>query len=106
MTICKPCAVSCRVTRSLSPEFMNRSALGSGVKVLMVESSGFGGEFGCGTPFFVMKAKLTGSMPVSPAHAPAVLVTGSSERLSMLSAAHHLCASQLVPAGHGTQPGG
>src|SRR5438132_944737 len=106
MTICRPCAVSCKVTTSLSPEFMNRSADGLGVKVLMVESSGFGGELGCGWPLFVMKAKFTGSIPTSPMHAPGVLVTGSSERLSILSAAHHLVGSQLLPPGHSTQPGG
>src|SRR5690348_5012278 len=106
MTICRPCAVSCKVTTSLSPEFMNRSADGLGVKVLTVESSGFGGEPGCGWPLFVMKAKFTYSTPVSPEHAPNVGPMGFSERLSMLSAAHHLVGSQLLPAGHNTQPGG
>src|ERR1700730_5462119 len=106
MTICRPCAVSCNVTVSLSPEFMKRSALGSGVKVVIVDCSGLGGEFGCGTPLLVMKAKLTGSTPVSPTHAPFVPVTGFCERLSMLSAAHHFVASQLLPAGQGAQPGG
>src|ERR1700687_3540059 len=96
------------VTVKLSPEFMNRSAFGSGVNVLIVELTGFGGEFGCGTPLFVMKAKFTYSSPVVAAQVEFRTwpVTGFSERLSMLSAAHHLVASQLLPAGHGTQPGG
>src|ERR1700730_15797210 len=106
MTICRPCAVSCIVTVNLSPEFINRSEAGSGVKVLMVDCSGFGGELGCGTPLVVMKAKLTGSTPVRPTHAPFVPATGFCERLSMLSAAHHFVASQLLPAGQGAQPGG
>src|SRR6266849_5233613 len=108
MTICKPCAVSCIVTANLSPEFMNRSALGSGVKVLRVEFTGLGGEFGCGVPFFVMKAKLTYSTPVVAAHVEFSdwPVTGFCERLSMLRAAHHLVGSQLSPAGHDIHPGG
>ena len=55
--------MSCSVTMSLSPEFMNRSADGLGVKVLIVELTGFGGEPGCGTPLLVMNAKLTYSTP-------------------------------------------
>src|SRR6266571_3169869 len=106
--ILRPCAVSCIVTIIWSPEFMNRSAAGLGVKVLMVALTGLGGEAGCGTPLFVMKAKLTYSTPVLAAQVgfknwP---VTGFSERLSILSAAHHLVASQLRPAGQDTQPGG
>src|SRR5690348_16075467 len=110
MTICRPCAVSCMVTTSLSPEFMNRSADGLGVRVLMVDWTGLGGEFGCGTPLFVMKAKLTYSRPVIAAQVEfnTCPVTAFSERLSMLSAAHHLVGSQLMPPGasNGTQPGG
>src|SRR2546421_405908 len=59
MPICKPLGVSCIVTASSSPEFMKRSADGLGVKVWMVALTGLGGEFGCGWPLFVMKAKLT-----------------------------------------------
>src|SRR5579863_8182253 len=106
MTICRPCIVSCIVTVNLSPEFMNKSALGLGVKVLTVASSGLGGDDGCGCPFFVMKAKLTGSIPTRTTHAPAAPLTAFCERLSILSAAHHFVGSQLLPAGHSTQPGG
>src|SRR5947209_20538171 len=63
-TICRPCAVSWSVTKIESPELMNRSACGLGVKVVMVELTGFGGEFGCGWPLFVINAKLTYSRPV------------------------------------------
>src|SRR5579859_3761012 len=63
-TIFRPLVVSCMVTTIVSPEFMNRSAAGLGVKVLMVELTGLGGELGCGLPFLVMKAKLTYSRPV------------------------------------------
>src|SRR5579883_369855 len=96
------------VTIILSPEFMKRSAAGLGVKVLIVDSTGLGGELGCGTPFFVMKAKLTYSRPVMAAQVGLRTwpVTGFSERLSMFRAAHHLVGSQLTPAGQGTQPGG
>src|SRR6266581_4890384 len=99
MTICRPCAVSCMVSASLSPEFMNRSALGLGVKVFRVEFTGLGGEPGWGCPLFVIKAKLTYSTPVLAAQVefrnwP---VTGFSEMLSMFSAAHHFVGSQLIP---------
>src|SRR5690242_17066970 len=108
MTICRPCAVSCRVTISLSPEFINRSADGLGVKVARVELTGLGGAPTGGTPLNVMKAKLTYSTPVTAAQVGFswVPATGSCERLSMLSAAHHFVGSQLLPAGHSTQPGG
>src|SRR5260370_41141245 len=99
ISICRPLAVSCRVTTSLSPEFMNRSALGSGVKVLRVEFTGLGGEFGCGVPLFVLKAKLTYSTPVVAAQVGFKLwpVTGFCERLSMLSAGDHFGRLQLLP---------
>src|SRR5450759_434851 len=108
MLIRRPPAVSCIVTASLSPEFMNKSAFGLGVKVVRVELTGFGGEFGCGTPLFVMKAKFTYSSPAIPWQVAFCNwpVTGFSERLSMLSAAHHFVGSQLLPAGHDTHPGG
>src|SRR5215471_13762249 len=98
-------------TLILSPEFMNRSA-GLGVKVsFTVDSSGLAGPVEL--PLVVMKAKLTYSRPAAARQAgllswPAI---GSLDRLSMLSAAHHLVGSQLVPptaraAGHLTHPGG
>src|SRR2546428_14115786 len=87
---------------------MKRSALASGVKVWRVDSTGLGGEFGCGRPFFVMNAKFTYSTPVRAAQVGfrARLVTALLERLSILRAAHHFVASQLLPGGHLTQPGG
>src|SRR5215472_2748385 len=112
MTACKPCGVSRRDTFRLSPEFMNRSFFGSGVSVAVVESTGFAGAVG--TPFLVMNAKLTYSVPVTARHvgfsnSP---LSGSWARLKMLIAAHHLVGSQpLAPTatchvGQGTQPGG
>src|SRR5947209_6634430 len=62
-TICRPCAVSCMVTLIASPELMNRSAAGLGVKVFIVALTGLGGEAGCGCPLLVMKAKLMYSSP-------------------------------------------
>src|ERR1700681_4908470 len=108
MTIWRPCAVSCRLTRSLSPEFMKRSADGFGVNVASVELTGFGGEPGCGVPLVVMNAKFTYSTPVLSAHVEFsdCPVTGFCDRLSIFSAAHHLVASQLLPAGQGAHPGG
>src|ERR671936_153475 len=50
-----PSGVSCIETCRRSPEFMNRSRLGSGVYVASVESSGFAGA--CATPFLVTNAK-------------------------------------------------
>src|SRR5260370_2068177 len=96
------------VTIIVSPEFMNRSAAGLGVKVFMVALTGLGGEPGCGCPLVVMNAKLTYSTPVLAAQVGFSdrFVTGFSERLSMFSAAHHWVAAQLFPAGQGAQPGG
>src|SRR5215471_17297526 len=99
MTIFRPADVSCIVTVRLSPEFMKRSADGLGVNVLTVALTGLGGEFGCGTPLLVMKAKLAYSRVVRAAQvgfntAP---VTGFSARLKMAIAAHHLVGSQLMP---------
>src|SRR5216684_2101180 len=66
IAIFRPLVVSCIVTVSWSPEFMNRSAWGFGVKVCSVEWTGLAGECGCGLPLFVMKAKLTYSKPAMP----------------------------------------
>jgi hypothetical protein len=46
-------------TLSWSPEFMNRSVAGFGVKESPVWSSGPGGA--CGVPLFVINAKFAGS---------------------------------------------
>jgi hypothetical protein len=62
-----PCAVSCMVVTTVSPEFISRSLAGFARKVSLVASSGLTGP--CGTPFFVMMAKLTYSMPAAAAHA-------------------------------------
>src|SRR5215469_7268965 len=101
-----PFTVSRMATVSLSPEFMNRSLAESGVKVASVESTGLAGAWE--TPFLVMNAKFTYSMPVIDAQVElsCVPVFRFCDRLSMFSAAHHLVASQLLPAGQGAQPGG
>ncbi len=53
-------------------------------------------------------AKLTGSSVTWSGHVALLTspVFMSRERLSMFSAAHQRTPSQLLPAGHGTQPGG
>src|SRR5215831_18040501 len=107
MTACSPFGVSRRDTLRLSPEFMNRSFFGSGVNVAVVDCTGFG--VAVGRPFFV-----TYSMPVLAAQVEfsRVPATGSSARLKMFIAAHHLVGSQaLAPTatcqvGQGTHPGG
>src|SRR5450755_46596 len=112
MTTFRPFGVSFSDTPSRSPEFMNRSLAGSGVNGARVESTGFAGAWA--TPFLVMKAKLTYSRPARLAQVAfwVVPLTGSSDRLSMFSAAHHLVGSQpLAPTataqvGQGIQPGG
>ncbi len=55
-----------------------------------------------------MNAKLTGSGPTVLRHAVLLNwpVFWFSEKVSMFSAAHHCLAVQLMPSGHGTQPGG
>ena len=91
---------------------MKRSLCGSGVKVAIVESTGFGGAWV--RPFLVTKAKFTVSRPIRLAQVAFCVVPliGSSRRLKMFIAAHHFVASQaLAPTataqvGHGTQPGG
>src|ERR1700730_3660445 len=96
----------------LHPSLMNRSLLGSGVKVVVVEASGLAGAWDW--PFFVMNAKLTNSG--EPIMLRQVVfcswpVTGFCSRLKMFTAAHHLVASHVVAplatcqTGQGTQPG-
>src|SRR5512146_2184826 len=107
-----PCGVSPRDTWRLSPGFMNRSFFGSGVNVAVVDWTGFGGFVV--RPFLVTNAKLTYSRPTLDAQVAfrVVPATGSSARLKMFIAAHHLVGSQaLAPTatchvGQGTQPGG
>src|SRR5512143_1280611 len=105
MTTSKPSAVSCISTTSVSPDCIIKSLVGSGVKVALVASTGLAGAWA--TPFLVINAKLTGSMPTEPRQA-ALLSTPVFWlllKLSMLSAAHHLDGSQLSPGGHLIQPG-
>src|SRR6266851_3754897 len=79
---------------------------GSGVNVARVAFTGLAGAWA--TPFLVMNAKFTYSTPVIAAQAGLSCwpVFRFCDRLSMLSAAHHCVAAQLLPAGHGAQPGG
>src|ERR1700720_2365093 len=104
----RPCAVSCSLTEILSPPFIIRSLVGSGVNVVAVALTGFGGA--CGTPLSVMNAKFTYSSPAVDSHTALFCwpVTGLFESESMFSAAHHCVAEQLMPPGllNGTQPGG
>src|SRR5579859_1511704 len=113
MTTRRPFGVSPKETFRWSPGFMNRSLVGLGVNVPpIVDCSGFAGPVDL--PFLVMKAKLRYSTPAFAWQVGLLswLVTGFSERLSMFSAAHHLCGSQeLAPTafaqvGHWIQPGG
>src|SRR6516164_3823631 len=107
-----PFGVSPMVTVRLSPEFISRSRLRSGVNVAVVESTGLAGAVV--RPFLLRNAKLTYSRPVLAAQVEFSVVpaTGSSARLNMFIAAHHLVGSQaLAPiatcqVGHGTHPGG
>src|SRR5579872_3530009 len=96
------------VTDTLSPPFIIRSLVGSGVNVAEVASAGLGGAWG--TPFLVMKAKFTYSSPAVASHVALFCapVTGLFDSESMLSAAHHCFAEQLMPPGKlkGAQPGG
>src|SRR5215470_13386786 len=111
-TACSPFGVSRMDTFRLSPEFMNRSFLGSGVNVAVVDCTGFAGA--SVRPFLLRNAKLTYSIPVLAAQVEfsKVPATGSSARLKMFIAAHHLVGSQaLAPTatcqvGQGTHPGG
>src|SRR6516164_6374752 len=113
MTVCNPFGVSRRDTLRLSPEFMNRSFLGSGVNVAVVACTGFAGFVV--RPFLVRNAKLKYSgLPIFARQVEfwKVPATGSSARLKMFIAAHHLVGSQaLAPTatchvGQGTHPGG
>src|SRR5205807_3924585 len=107
-----PFEVSVNATARLSPELMKRSFVGSGVYVVSVAFFGFAGA--CEAPLRVTNAKFTYSSPTCDRHVElfAAPVTGFKERLSMLSAAHHLVGSHaLAPTataqvGHGTHPGG
>src|SRR4029077_10591823 len=95
MIVWSPLTVSWMMTARLSPEFMKMSRVGSGVNVpAVVASSGFAGPVDL--PFSVRNAKLMVSMPTLAAHAEFCVVpaTGSSSRLSMFNAAHHLVGSQ------------
>src|SRR5260370_13170847 len=98
ITTWKPADVSCKSTVSVSPDCIIRSALGSGVKVARVESTGLAGA--CATPLRVMNAKLTGSMPTELRQAALLSTPVFWLRLnqSIVSAAHHLLGSQPSPA--------
>src|SRR5262249_23220157 len=106
MSTRSPAGVSRNETISWSPEFMNRAVAGFGVNVATVDSSGSAGA--CGIPLRVTKAKFAGSTPALLRQS-AFCDTAwfwSTDRLKMASAAHHLVASQELPAGQGIQPGG
>src|SRR6476620_2899864 len=100
------------LTCSRSPEFINKSSRGFGVKVASVESSGFAGAWA--TPLLVTNANWNVSMPTFAAQVGFWIVpaTGSSNRLNTFIAAHHLVGLQVsaptatAHVGHGTQPGG
>jgi hypothetical protein len=88
---------------------MNRSFAGSGVVAAKGGSNTVvGSGEACGMPLFVMKAKLTGSSPAVFRHCwfCVVLSTCESERLSIVSAAHHRTGSQLTPGSQDVHPGG
>src|SRR5215471_17047575 len=109
MSVRSPCAVSDMVTWIRSPDPMKRSRAGSGAPdVSGLKSSGFGGPVG--TPFLVRNAKFTYSIPPRtwPRQVPfrSCPLTGSRDRLSMVSAAHHWVTSQLWLSNCFTQPGG
>jgi len=73
-----------------------------------LKSSGFGDP--TGLPDLVRKAKLTYSVPpriwLWHVGFRVVPLIGFSDRLSMFSAAHQSCGSQLEPLNCDTQPGG
>src|SRR5215469_6928354 len=108
--VCKPLAVSFIVTEMWSPGFMNiTSGLLLGFPdVAGLKSSGFGGPIGL--PDFVRNAKLTYSVPprisFRQVEFKSVPLIGSSERLSMVSAAHQSTGSQLWLLNCSTHPGG
>src|SRR5215813_1756356 len=105
--IASPSGVSRMSTNNQSPEFINRSLLGSGLYVASVALTGLAAA--CDCPFLVMNAKLTYSLPTCSRQA--LLSTWPvfifSDRLSILSAAHHLSGShESAKKGGRTQPGG
>src|SRR4051812_12730876 len=108
-TTWNPAAVSCMSSRIVSPGFMNVSFDGSGVVAAngLRKTVGGSGD-ACGTPFVVMNAKLTGSTPAWVRHCWFCVVpsTCETERLSMVSAAHHCVGLQLTPGSHEVHPGG
>ena len=59
MIVSRPLGVSCMVTVSSSPWFIDRSVTGLACRCRAVALSGLGGEFGCGVPLSVMNAKFT-----------------------------------------------
>src|SRR5260370_8787320 len=85
-------------TLIVSPGFMS-SVFPLGTKVVRLANCGDGGPVG--TPFFWMKAKLTGSWQAALA-----FVVGVPVKLSMFSAAHQCVASQLSLSAKGALPGG
>src|SRR5881397_2051281 len=93
----------------VSPGFIRRSFDRSGV---VAANGGWktvvGSGDACGTPFLVMKAKLTGSTHAwfRQSGFCTLVSTCEIDRLSMVSAAHHWVDVQLTPASHGIQPGG
>src|SRR3989440_6465894 len=106
MSTRSPSRESRMFTAIWSPEPMNRSVAALGVNVAVVAASGLGGAWGL--PFFVMNAKLAGSIPAR-ARQSALFTTPrfwSCDRLKMAIAAHHLVASQEMAFTNGTQPGG
>src|SRR6516165_3649896 len=85
-----PCRVSPMDTLMLSPEFISRSRFRSGVNVAVVDCTGLAGAVV--VPSLLRNAKLTYSRPVLAAQVEfrVVPATGSSARLKMFIAAHHL----------------
>src|SRR5258708_37220495 len=63
MTTWNPAGVSCKATVRVSPEFMNRSLVGSGVVTAGFVTNEIGLAGACATPFFVMNPKFTVSSP-------------------------------------------
>src|SRR5215472_13328874 len=105
----RPCEVSCRLTLMWSPARMNSTLGLVGLpEVRGLNCSGLGGPIGL--PECVRKAKFTYSVPprISPVHVglSVVPLTGSSDRLSIVIAAHHCRGSQLEPSNCFSQPGG
>src|ERR671923_245817 len=90
ITTLSPSAVSNMVVRILSPEFMNRSVAGFGVKVATFAVRGPAGPWPAVVPSLVTNAKLRYSTPPAIKFWQSVFSAlpwiGSSDRLSMLSA--------------------